>query len=731
MLRRFLVILTAALGAATPAAVWSQTDARESLLSREPETPAETFQAVLTMLKLNRPALARQYLDAFMASAPDDAALLQLRDQHGTGTFVELSRIEALQPVGGELLDRLNQAARNQLADPAFQQSILRGLTGRPRERESALTLLHAIGDDAVPLVLRPLASGVSLEEEALLIQALLRLGRPAIAPLEAALMSPLPKLRATAADLLGRLEAREALLSLTAVAFEPTASPALQETARRAVARIQFGSPEQAQQVTSLRLVERLRETALDHFARKATWDADPDGSVSLWSWETAAGTVVHQHVTPEAASQIVGERLARQALVLAPDDPRNQALLLAIRMWRDVTTTGWDHPLPTGPGTAYDLALTLGPDLTQQTLRLGLEQGNAAAAIVSLHALALTGSRSELLTPGSPLLEALQAPEPRVQFAAAETVLQLDPVQPFPGASRVVEILVRALSGSVHKKTVVVDPNPRRGAAMAGLIATLGYEPGLAPTGQAGFEMAVREGNVELAVLHLNTIQWELSQTLANLRADPRTARLPIAVYGPPHLRNAAARQLQAYRLVSYLDDAGDIGILRTQLEPLVQQRTVPELTEAQRQEEMQAAAFWLRHIASSQRTRIFPLEPAETALLEAAERPGIAKDAFIALGAIGKPSVQQRLAEIGMASGVAQESQLVALAQLAFHIQRYGRLLENGTVSQVLAAWQNAATPELRSAWSAVIGALRPDPRAVTTELLRFTAPESPLP
>jgi hypothetical protein len=731
MLRRVLVILSAAVCAVAPSAAWSQSDARESLLSREPQTPAETFQAVLTMLRLDRPALARQYLDAFMASNPDDATLLQLRDQHGTGTFVELSRIEALQPVGGELLDRLNQAARNQLDDPAFQQSILRGLTGRPRERESALALLQAIGDEAAPLVIRQLAQGTTLEAEALLIQSLLRLGRPAIAPLEAALMSPQPKMRAIAADLLGRLEAREAQLSLTAVAFEPTASPTLQETARRAVARIQFGSPDQAQQVTSLRLVERLRSAALDHLARKVAWDADPDGRVSLWSWETAAGTVVHQHVAPEAASQIVGERLARQALVLAPDDPQNQALLLAILMWRDVTTAGWDRPIPTGPSTAYDLALTLGPDLTQQTLRLGLEQGNAAAAIVSLRALALTGSRRELLIEGSPVLAALQDPEPRVQFAAAETVLQLDPVQPFPSASRVVEILVRALNGSPQKKTVVVDPNAQRGAAMAGLFATLGYEPGLASTGQTGFEMAVREGNVELAVLHLNTVRWELSQTLANLRADPRTARLPIAVYGPPHLRNAAARQLQPYRLVSYLDDAGDVGILRTQLEPLVQQRLVPELTETQRQEEIQAAAFWLRHIASGQRTRIFPLEPAEAALFDAAYRPAIANDAFIALGAIGKPSVQQRLAEIGMASGIAPETQLAAIAQLAFHIQRYGRMLENGTAQQVLAAWRNASTPEVRSAWSAVIGALRPDPKAAATELLKFTAPPSPAP
>lgn len=731
MFRRSLLILLIAAAFVAPDAARGQLPPRDSLLSREPETPAEMFQATLTMLKLARPALARQYLDAFMASSPDDATLLQLRETHGTTTFVQLSRIEALQPTGGELLDRLNRAAQNQIDDPAFQASLMAGLTGTARQRDSAITQLRALDEQAAPLVIRRLAQGASVSDEALLMQALLQLGPNATDPLIATLSSPHERLRIVAADLLGRMEAKRAVLPLTSIAFDSGVTATLQQAARQAVARIEFGSADRVQQVTGLRLAERLQFDALAHFSGAAEWETDDSGRVSLWTWDEAAGTAVQQQVSPTSASAWQAEQSARRALALSPADRRGQALLLAILMWRDVLTAGWEKPLPAGPGTAGDLALSLGPDVSREALQLSLEHSNAAAALVSLRALGSTGGRSELLAPESPVLAALQSGEPRVQFAAAETVLQLDPVQPFPGATRVVEILVRTLNGTPVRKSVVVDPNADRGAAIAGLIASMGYQPGLAPTGKSGFEMAATEGNVELAVLHLNTVQWELSQTVANLRADPRTARIPIAVYGPPQMRNAARRQVGTYQLISYLDDSGDPQILRAQLEPLIGRRSVPELTEAQRLEQIHSAAFWLRHIASGRRTQVFPLDSAELALAEAITRPGVSRDVLVALGAIGTPSAQQRLADASLSVGLSPETQLVAAAQLGFHIQRFGRLVNNQTAQQLSSAWRNAASPELKTALAAVVGAMRPESPAVTAELQIFPTAIRPLP
>ena len=237
----------------------------------------------------------------------------------------------------------------------------------------------------------------------------------------------------------------------------------------------------------------------------------------------------------------------------------------------------------------------------------------------------------------------------------------------------------------------------------------------------------MATGHGNVELALLHLNTVRWELSQTIANLRADPRTRNLPIAVYGPPELRGATRRKLEPYQLVSYLDDAGDAGLMREQLTPLISRREIPELTAAQRAEEVASAAYWLRHIADGQRTNLFPLDTAEAALSEAIGHTAAARDALIALGSLGKPGVQQRMAEAALTDSYSVETRRAAIVQLAFHIQRYGRMLDNASANKVAAAYQQATDPQLKSAWAAVIGALGPNQDSAGSALRDF--PVSP--
>lgn len=728
---RALILLPLALVLACPESVWSQpADRTDSLLAREPETPSEMYDAAVTMLKLERPALARQYLEALLAAQPDDATLLSLRDKYGTTMFVQMARIEALQPAGGTLLDMLATAAENQLADPAFQESLVQSLTGTLKEREAALGLLRALGSQAVPLVIRRLAAGATPEEEAHLAQALLRMGRAAAPPLEAALYAPSHALQAQAADLLGRLGVESSLRPLMQVTFDPATPDVVRLAARRAAARIQFGSPERAAQVTGFRMQERLQAEALEHFSRRYEWERNAEGLVSLWTWDTAAGTTVEHLVTPDAASLYTGERLAREALSLNPDNAQSQALLLGFRMWRDVEAAGWDKPAPQGPGTAHNLGLALGPEVTQGVVSLSLEHNNVAAGLVALSVLGQTGTRSTVLVEGSPLIKSLQSPSWRLQLAAAEAVMLLDPSQPFPGSGQVVEILARALNSASHAKTVVIDPNAERGAAIGGLMSTIGYEPTLAPTGQEGFQLATGTGNVELAVLHLNTVRWELSQTIANLRADPRTARMPIAVYGPPELRQATEVKLRPYQLVSYLDDAGDPGLLRSQLEPLIAQRTTPERTDEQRAADAQTAAFWLRRIAEGHRTQVFPLEPVENALSEAVNRTATARDALIALGSIGRSSVQSRLADVGLSEGQGTEIRLTAVVQLAVHIQKFGALLDNDRRRQIEQALRSEQDPDLQTAWSAVVGALKPGVPAVGAELLKQPLPAQPL-
>ena len=59
-------------------------------LLKEPKTPEEMFGVTLLMVDLARVDLAKQYLEQFLATNPDDEMLLKLRDQHGAGDFLKI-----------------------------------------------------------------------------------------------------------------------------------------------------------------------------------------------------------------------------------------------------------------------------------------------------------------------------------------------------------------------------------------------------------------------------------------------------------------------------------------------------------------------------------------------------------------------------------------------------------------------------------------------------------------
>ncbi len=62
-------------------------------------------------MKLARPEAAKKYLEGLLALDPDDATLIGFRTEHGTATFLQLARTEALNPAATDLLERLNAAA--------------------------------------------------------------------------------------------------------------------------------------------------------------------------------------------------------------------------------------------------------------------------------------------------------------------------------------------------------------------------------------------------------------------------------------------------------------------------------------------------------------------------------------------------------------------------------------------------------------------------------------------
>lgn len=707
----------------------------DSPLAVQPKTPDELFRAALFTLQLDRPDVAKKYLEALMAGNPDDELLLKLRDTHGTAMFMELARSKDLQPVATELLDRIRNIALARISDPQVVDGLIDRLSSEsPREQYAALQELKHLRANAVPHLLRRATAETNALPVDKTVETLVAVGSSAVSPLVAALLRGPEPVQGIAAEALGHLGGSEAELALWYPAFSSSSSVALQHAARSALARIVTGDPTRTDSVDPFAAGSKLRNRAELYYNRRINLTAGDDGLVGVWSWSDAQQGLVETRTSADKASLYFAEAFARQAVDLSGEQRAPEVLLLAILLARDVEQAGWDKPAPEGPGTAHDLALSAGPEVTEQVLKLALASRQYSTAIAALRVLEQNGSRRQLNASGSdasPVLAALDVPEPRVQFAAAETILQWDPETAFPKSRRVVEILARALEGDARPDGVVIDPNNERGTQMGSYLSLLGYDPRVVSTGQEGFLAAAARGDVAVAVIHLNAIRWDLSQTVAQLRADTRTANIPIAIYGPAGLQGKARHLENSYQRVAYVEEANNSFEVSRQLRPLLAQVTPPALNESQRAEVRGAAVNWLRHIAVGQRTKVFDLTLAETALSNAVNDPEIGSSAVVALGGIPSATAQDRLLDTTINETADPGLRTTAARQLGFHIQRFGLLLSNESVDRLKSRIAVETEPATLSALAAVIGSLKPDAKVVRERLLSYPVSEAPLP
>src|SRR5690606_22230057 len=148
-----------------------------------------------------------------------------------------------------------------------------------------------------------------------------------------------------------------------------------------------------------------------------------------------------------------------------------------------------------------------------------------------------------------------------------------------------------------------------------------------------------------INLIVVQVNIANWGLTQTLSNLRADARTAYLPIVVYGPEEVREKTARLVARTGHAIYAGEAPAADSFWLQVRPFLAQRQTPPIGAQQRQDFKALSAYWLASL--TQRSPV-PAEvtAAEAELLPLVNEDEIAANVLTTLGRIGTKQVQSRL-------------------------------------------------------------------------------------
>src|SRR5262245_7587409 len=692
-------------------------DPKTSPLAKEPKTPEELFDATVIMSDLGRLDLAKLYLDKLMEGPLDDDVLLSLREKYGAAEFVKLTNIKSLKASADKLLDLSNAAAIKQAGDPARIARLIDQLEGDAERVAEAEAELESLGTAVVPGLLAVLANAEQEPRHEAVMQAILRVGEPCVPQLLGALSVPSITFRTDVMSILGALRASDAVPYLWYPALSPDESPAVKVAASDALRRIlNVPGPTGAGRVVVEGTVARMLKSIREHFRNEYPWKPNDAGKVSLWTWNEKQGTIAPRSVSPEVASEMVGLRFAREALALAPNERETQVAYLGLALAADVRRAGLDGPLPTGPGTAHDVALSVGADVALDVIADACAASRPAVAAAALRVFSQLGTLGDVNLGGprrSVVTSALDYPDQRVQYAAAAAILQIDPPAPFRGATRVVQILKRALASEGRPHAVVGEVSVQRATMLGGILHELGYEPLIYVSGREACAAAAARTDVELIVLHPNIVRWALSETMANLRADSRTANIPIVIHGPGHLADKLQRTAQTMQLISFAVTSSTTDDFDYQIRPFLRKVKSVIMTPQERAAQRAEAAAWLAHIAQGRRMKVFDITSAEPELVEALDDPTLAPAALDALSEIATRTSQQRMAVLVLNADAAVELRRAAAVKLAFHIQRFGLMLQRSVIDGLHAAWENEAEAgALRTALGGVIGTLKPD-------------------
>jgi len=242
-------------------------------------------------------------------------------------------------------------------------------------------------------------------------------------------------------------------------------------------------------------------------------------------------------------AARNREAAHLARDLVALGAGEPQTVRLVLLAQL--EATRS---RPKP---ATADELLASLeGPDgidveAIADVLDLAVARGMFPAAAVAAEALSRAAWRDgkppkESLalppTAHAALVRALGVPDFNLQFAAARTLALAGSDPPYPGASRVIEVLRHAASSTGVDRVVVAHHEGVIAADLATDVSRFGYRPVVASTGREAVALARESRDVVLVILGARINHPSAYETAQFIQQQPFGDIPPILVVIDP---------------------------------------------------------------------------------------------------------------------------------------------------------------------------------------------------
>ena len=714
----------------------------ESLATAARETPAELLDAAIRAADVEAAGAAQEWFGRLMAALEQagEGRLDLLADLGDTTDAAALSRLEHLlrarEPAVTKAVAAIREAARLRRRDPQRLSAAAEALASPSADtRLAAADELARARIDALPALV-PILQSHDPRDSLRIRQA-----RELVALLGDEAREPLLDWLASddvaswpgvieALDASGTTDIDSFLLAPALVADSP---PAAREAARRVLARraarrghpAEPPSPNAAEAVLADRLDHVLCPAGLpkvDHLllepirdpaAAAAAFGGGVTGLVERSAWNSAAGRFERLRMSPRAARARDAMHLARDLMALDARDPATVNLVLLARMESLLVTSGDASSL----ARKVLQAVLAGPDgFSPETAADVLDaaiahgMGEAAAGVAAALAPPRGGRATQPLSPAvrKALVRALALPDAGLQFAAARTLALAAGEPPYPGSSRVVEILAHAATSTGVDRVVVAHPDTEVVDALATGVSRFGYEPVRVSTGREAIFAARERADTVLVLLAarlatpsaLETVQLLQQQGVGDvppvlvvvdpLDDDGRGCFLSqtIMKFGDLH-RVAIIDRLDSLFQPVVDEVTGDVALLPRLPDMLAQaagpQAVDPASREAARLTRLGRASEAFTLLAELSR-RGWDVRPVTTTALAAVTTAELYAPAVALLATLGRPEAQEALVAEAERSDLAPPLRAAALAAFSTSVQRHGVLLTCGHVRAV---------------------------------------------
>jgi hypothetical protein len=497
--------------------------------------------------------------------------------------------------------------------------------------------------------------------------------------------------------------------------------------------------------------LLEPIRDPA----AAAAAFGGGVTGLVERSAWNSAAGRFERLRMSPRAARARDAMHLARDLMALDARDPATVNLVLLARMESLLVTSGDASSL-----APKDLqAVLAGPDgFSPETAADVLDaaiahgMGEAAAGVAAALAPPRGGRATQPLSPAvrKALVRALALPDAGLQFAAARALALAAGEPPYPGSSRVVEILAHAATSTGVDRVVVAHPDTEVVDALATGVSRFGYEPVRVSTGREAVFAARGSADTVLALIAARIATPSAYETTQFLQQQHVGGIPSILIVVDPLDDDGRGRFLS--RLIPRFSELHGVAIvdrLESFFVPIVEEGTDrilmparfpdaiaqasgpaaadPSSRAAARVARLGRAHEALRLLAGMDH-RGWDVRPATASAIEALLVAELYEPAVRLLGVLGRPEAQRALAVEAERGDLPDGLRKTAMHAFATSVAGHGVLLDCGTIRSLAAGYNpdRPPAPESRETPARVLDVLES-----AGSVHRPVLPDAPLP